>query len=58
VKAGLEKRDSFRSHLVYNPMFLRDSPAPAANQFMLQGLWFADAIEGVREGGSHQVENS
>jgi hypothetical protein len=39
-------------------MFLRDSPAPAANQFMLQGLWFADAIEGVREGGSHQVENS
>jgi len=58
VIASLEKLYSVSIHPIDNPMFLRDTSAPATSEVEAQGFGLADAIERIGNDSFHQVKDS
>jgi hypothetical protein len=58
VVTGLKKVDSMLTYPIHEPMFLSDPPRPAARQYELQRLRFADADERIFHNSFNQFQDS
>jgi hypothetical protein len=45
----LQKINAGTAYAVNEAMLLRDTPRPAARQYILEWLWFADTGKGISE---------
>jgi hypothetical protein len=51
VVASLEKVNAIVGHSVYQPVFLRHAPRPAARQGISEGVRFAETLEWIAQHG-------
>jgi hypothetical protein len=58
VVAGLNKLHAIGKNSINDAVFKRESPAPAAGEFMAQRLGLSYPGEWVRENCGHQVQKS